>query len=83
MNPNHEAEYLSAMTTPSDSQLAIINELLRTCSPMGAYCLGALSSLAWRDHLEPPRELLEKAAACTAVAQVDALYHEYRKNTHE
>jgi hypothetical protein len=70
------------MIIPTNEQLAIVNQLLPHCSPGGAYSLGAICSLAWRDNLELPRELLEKAAACASVQQVDILYSEYR-NYHD
>lgn len=61
-----------------EKTLPVVNELLPGATPIGAYCLGAICTLAWRDYVELPRHVLELAAKCSAIPAVDELYREFR-----
>jgi hypothetical protein len=60
-----------------EKTLPTVNELLPGCTPMGAYCLGAVCSLAWRDERELPRHVLELATKCRTIGMADDLYREF------
>jgi hypothetical protein len=61
-----------------EKTLPAVNELLSSSTPMGAYCLGAICSLAWGDGAELPRHVLELATRCTFISAADELYREFR-----
>jgi hypothetical protein len=62
----------------AEKSLATVNELLPRCEPTGAYCIGLMCALAWRDGLDPPRTLLELAAKCPSVEDAAELYREFK-----
>jgi len=62
----------------AEKSLPKINELLPNASTSGAYCLGVICCLAWRDGIEPPATLLDMAAKCPSPEQAVALYDEFR-----
>ena len=41
-----------------EKTLPVVNELLPGATPIGAYCLGAICTLAWRDNVELPPHVL-------------------------
>lgn len=57
-----------------ERNLPTVNELLQHCSAIGAYCMGAVQSLAIRDGIEAPRVLLEAAAGCESIEEAANLY---------
>jgi hypothetical protein len=63
-----------------EKSLPVINEMLAAgCSPIGAYCLGAVCSLAWSAGCEPSRRLLEAATECSSVEEVTELYQDMER----
>jgi hypothetical protein len=44
--------------------LDAINEVLATATPMGAYAVGIVCSLAWQVGKQPPVEVLKIAVQC-------------------
>lgn len=68
------------MTTVEDlaeQSLPAINELLESATPAGAYCLGLLCAMAWKDGVVPPRMLLDLAAKCPSPEEATKLYEEF------
>jgi hypothetical protein len=57
---------------PGAKYLDLVNELLRTATPMGAYGVGLVSALAWQQGLEPNETDLHYAVKCSTVKQVFA-----------
>lgn len=58
------------MTEPT---LGIVSELLAGAPPWGAYSMGVATAAFLRYHVQPPRELLDKARACTCEEDYNAL----------
>jgi hypothetical protein len=52
-----------------EEYLDVVNELLKTASPIGAYCLAFAEVLRRKEKLVPPIELLEELVNCTTVAE--------------
>lgn len=61
----------------AEKSLPKVNELLRSTAAAGAYCLGLVCALAWRDEIEPPATLLDMAAKCPSPEQAVELYREF------
>jgi hypothetical protein len=61
--------------------LDTINRLLNhpDITGMGGYSLGVISSLAQKDYIIAPDELLEAAAQCQTIAEADRLYRMFRR----
>lgn len=62
---------------PSETCLAMVNELLSGASAEGAYCAGLISALAWHADEDPPRALIEVALTCTHISQAAELWKCY------
>lgn len=58
--------------TPKDFE--ILNRLLKTASPMGAYSMGAVSYLAWQSGVQPDISLLKAAARSRSVEAADRIF---------
>jgi hypothetical protein len=62
---------------PTAETLEIVNELLRTATPEGAYSMGVISVLSLSDGTQPTRELLEAAGRRDSIQSAIHLYHLY------
>jgi hypothetical protein len=71
---------------PGAKYFDLVNELLPSATPMGAYCVGLVSVLAWQDGTDPNESDLRSAVRCSTIKQVsDFLTPEYttnRRTTH-
>jgi hypothetical protein len=61
----------------AEQSLPAVNELLKGSTAAGAYCLGLLCAMAWKDGMVPPRMLLDMAAKCPSPEQAAELYREF------
>jgi len=58
----------------TDQYLDTLNDLLKTAYPIGAYAMGVVSALAWRQKMQPDRRLLYNASVCIAVRAVPIIF---------
>jgi hypothetical protein len=56
----------------------LVNELIPGTKPEQAYAVGAVSALAFRDGLQPDRELLRAALRAPTLSSIDVIYNEWK-----
>lgn len=62
-----------------DSYLKIANGIIPGATPMGAYCVGLVTALAWKNNLWPPAAVLETAALSATTAEAIALFEQWEQ----
>jgi hypothetical protein len=64
--------------TNMDEYLDQVNELLKTATPVGAYCLGFTLAL-YKEIVEfPPPEIMREFVNCKTVQEGEAILQEFR-----
>jgi hypothetical protein len=60
-----------------ETYLEIANEIIPTATPAGAYCIGLVTALAWKQSVWPERAVLRTAALSQTVDDAVALFDEW------
>jgi hypothetical protein len=55
---------------PGAKYFDLVNELLSTATPMGAYCVGLVSAVAWQQGLDPDETELRYAVRCSNLKHI-------------
>jgi len=63
----------AALAVIPDDQLKLLNELLKTATPAGAYGLGTLTVAGLHSPHRPPRKLYAEVASAATVEEANAL----------
>ena len=69
---------MPAKSRATAEYLALVNEILPKATPMGAYAIGLITTLAWQNGLDPNRSVMEAAMACPDIASAIDVFETWR-----